>query len=73
MDRLEQILAELMGVEYEVNALCVVLNALEKHFETSGIEELNATIILVKGQTETYSEKLASSITKLDRYILDNK
>lgn len=73
MDRLEKILAELMGVEYEVNALCVVLNALEKHFETSGIEELNSTIILVKGQTEMFSERLASSITDLDRYLLDNK
>lgn len=73
MDRLEKILAELMGVEYEVNALCVVLNALEKHFETSGIEELNATIILVKGQTKAYSDRLANSITDLDRYLLDSK
>lgn len=73
MDRLEKILGDLMGVEYEVNALCVVLNALEKHFETSGIEELSAIIILVKGQTETYSERLASSITELDKFLLDKK
>lgn len=73
MDRLEKILAELMGVEYEVNALCVVLSALEKRFEIEGTEELKAVICLCKRLTETYSEQLANSITDLDRYLLDSK
>ena len=30
-------------------------------------------IILVKGQTEAFSDRLASSITDLDRYLLDSK
>ena len=50
MYSLEKILSELMGVEYDINALCVILRALEKHYETSGIEELNALIALLKGK-----------------------
>jgi len=73
MERLEKILADLMGVEYDVNALCVVLRALEAHYEAKGTEELNAVICLVKGLTETYSKKLANSITDLDRFLLDSK
>lgn len=73
MNTLEKILSQLMGVEYDINALCVVLKALEKYYETSGIEELNALICLVKGQIETSSNQLANSITELDRYILESK
>lgn len=73
MNTLEKILSQLMGVEYDINALCVVLKALEKYYETSGIEELNALICLVKGQMETSSNQLANSITELDRYILEGK
>lgn len=73
MNTLEKILSQLMGVEYDINALCVVLKALEKYYETSGIEELNALICLVKGQIETSSNQLANSITELDRYILEGK
>lgn len=73
MNTLEKILSELMSVEYDMKALCVVLKALEKYYETSGIEELNALICLVKGQIETSSNQLANSITELDRYILESK
>ena len=73
MYSLEKILSELMGVEYEINALCVILRALEKYYETSGIEELNALICLVKGQIENASNQLAKSITELDRFLLDSK
>ena len=73
MDRLEKILGDLMGVEYDINALCVVLGALEAHYEAKGTEELNAVICLFKGQTKAYSERLANSITELDRFILDSK
>ena len=73
MDRLEKILGDLMGVEYDVNALRVVLKALEVHYEAKGTEELNAVICLFKGLTETYAERLANSITELDRFLLDSK
>lgn len=46
MNTLEKVLSDLMGVEYDVKALCVVLRALEKHYEAEGIEELNALICL---------------------------
>ena len=73
MDRLEKILGELMGVEYDINALYTVLNALEAHYEAAGTEELNAVICLVKKHTEVSLNELASSITELDRYLLDQK
>ena len=73
MNTLEKILSELMGVEYDIKALCVVLKALEKYYETSGIEEVNALICLVKGQIQTSSNQLANSITELDKYILESK
>ena len=73
MNTLEKILSGLMGVEYDLKALCVVLKALEKHYESNGVEELNALICLVKGQTETFSRQLANSITELDKYLLESK
>ena len=73
MNSLEKILSGLMGVEYDIKALCVVLKVLEKHYETSGTEELNALICLVKGQIETFSNQLDNSITELDRYLLESK
>ena len=73
MNTLEKILSELMGVEYDLKALYVVLKALEKHYESNGVEELNALICLVKGQTETFSRQLANSITELDKYLLESK
>ena len=72
MNTLEKILSELMGVEYDLKALCVVLKALEKHYESNGIEELNALICLVKGQTETSSKQLSNNIKELDKYILQS-
>ena len=73
MERLENILSELMGVEYDVNALCTVLKALEAHYEAAGTEELNAVICLVKRHIESSLEQLANSITELDKYLLEKK
>lgn len=73
MNTLEKVLSDLMGVEYDVKALCVVLRALEKHYEAEGIEELNALICLVKGQIETSSKQLSNSIKELDKYILQSE
>ena len=72
MNNLEKILNKLMRVEDDINALYVVLEALEKYYETSGIEELNAIICLVKGQMENFSNRLGNGITELDKYLLDN-
>lgn len=73
MERLENILSKLMGVEYSIDALCVVLKALEAHYEAAGIEELNAIICLVKEHIETSGQQLADSITELDKYLLSQK
>ena len=73
MNTLEKILSELMNVEYDIKALCVILKVLEKHYAEEGIEELNALICVVKGQIETLSNQLANSITELDRYVLESK
>lgn len=73
MDRLEKILGELMGVEYDINALCSVLKALEAHYEAAGTDEVNAVICLVKKYTEVSLNQLASSITELDIFLLDQK
>lgn len=37
MERLDTILGELMGLEYDVNALYTVLKALEAHYEAAGM------------------------------------
>lgn len=73
MNKVENILNELMVIDYDIKALHVVLRALEKHYEAEGIEELNALICLVKRQIETSSKQLSNSIKELDKYILQSE
>lgn len=73
MNSLEKILRDLMNVEYDIKALCLVLKVLEKYYAEEGIEELNALICIVKGQMENSSKQLSNSITELDRYYLECK
>ena len=73
MKRLEMILSELMGIEYDLKAFGVVIRALEKRYELEDAEELKAVICLSRGQTEAFSVRLANSITELDRFLLDSR
>lgn len=73
MERLENMLRKLMGVEYSIDSLCVILKALEAHYEEAGIEEVNAIICIVKEHIEMSGQQLADSITELDKYLLSQK
>jgi len=73
VDKLEKVLSELMNVEYDIKALCVVLKALEVYYEAAGTEELKAVICIVKNYVGSSLNQLANSITELDGYLTHQK
>jgi len=73
MNKLEQILSELMKLEYDINAFCVVLKALKAYCEAKNDEELKMLIYIVERQVQVLGKQLADDITKLDEYLLEIK
>lgn len=73
MDKLEQILEEILDIEHSTNALIVILKALEVQYEVTDNEELNALICLVKRHTEGSLQQLARCVTELDTYIIESE
>lgn len=70
MNTLEKILSDLMQIEYDINAFCVILKALKGYYEVKNNEELNAVIWMMEKQMQSFEEKLANNITSLDEYLL---
>lgn len=73
MDKMEQILEEILDIEHSTNALMVILKALELQYEITDNEELNALICLVKKHTEGSLKQLQECVNELDTYIIENK
>ena len=68
MFTLQDIIEELIEVEYGFTSLSMVLKQLEEHYEFENKKELSQNIIIIKRIIDSLQMDMSKSIEKLDMY-----
>lgn len=73
MEELDFLLSDFADVEYGIDALLVVLRALEEMYDMEREEALKANLTVIMRQLDSLREDLREDITNLDLWMLKAK
>ena len=73
MDRLREIMSDLVDIEYSLEAFSSLLGDLEEVYDLRHDEERKENVWLFRILLDSLCENLGERISEIDRFILDNR
>lgn len=73
MERLRQIMSELVDIEYSLQAFSSLLEDLEEVYDLRHDEEQKENVWIFKMIVNSLSENISDRISEIDQFILDSR
>lgn len=73
MEKLRQIMSDLVDIEYSLQSFSSLLENLDEIYDLRHDEELKENVWLFKIIVDSLSENLSDRISEIDRFLLDGR